>query len=172
MNTTLVLLTIFFFAALLVAGIFYYLTLQNLAHIRREVDRLQIQARAERASSMLRAERSRCQQELQALETDLGANGRNALTEQELTLVDNHCQSIQECVEALKNSGAWLGLPFDLEWVDILQRLPRLGALYLASQDNATVLTAEGTDPGLANPAPAPIAPAAKGAPASVSRPI
>jgi hypothetical protein len=172
MNTTLVLLTIFFFAALLVAGIFYYLTLQNLAHIRREVDRLQIQARAERASSMLRAERSRCQHELQALETDLGANGRNALTVQELTLVDNHRASIKECVDALKKAGDWLGLPFDLEWVDILQRLPRLNALYLASLDNGALLANQSTDPGAANPLPAPTGPAAMGAPATASKPI
>jgi len=153
MNTTLVLLTIFFFAALLVAGIFYYLTLQNLAHIRREVDRLQIQARAERASSMLRAERSRCQQELQALETDLGVNERDALTPQELTLVDNHRASIKECVDALKNAGAWLGLPFDLEWVDVLQRLPRLNALYRASLDNEAVPATSSSEPNPPGPA-------------------
>ncbi len=143
MNVTLVLLTCFFFAALLGAGIFYYLTLRNLAHIRREVDRLQIRARAERASGMLRAERSRCQQELQALETDLGMTERNALTPQELTLVDNHRRSIKECVDALKNAGDWLGLPFDLEWVDVLQRLPRLQALYRASLDNRASNTVE-----------------------------
>jgi len=152
MNTTLVLLTIFFFAALLVAGIFYYLTLQNLAHIRREVDRLQIQARAERASSMLRAERSRCQQELQALETDLGANERAALTPQELTLVDNHRASIKECVDALKNAGAWLGLPFDLEWVDVLQRLPRLNALYRASLGNEAASATSSSEPSTPGP--------------------
>ena len=143
MNVTLVLLTCFFFAALLGAGIFYYLTLRNLAHIRREVDRLQIRARVERASGMLRAERSRCQQELQALETDLGMTERNALTPQELTLVDNHRRSIKECVDALKNAGDWLGLPFDLEWVDVLQRLPRLQALYRASLDNRASNTVE-----------------------------
>ena len=143
MNVTLVLLTCFFFAALLGAGIFYYLTLRNLAHIRREVDRLQIRARAERTSGMLRAERSRCQQELQALETDLGMTERNALTPQELTLVDNHRRSIKECVDALKNAGDWLGLPFDLEWVDVLQRLPRLQALYRASLDNRASNTVE-----------------------------
>ena len=143
MNATLVLLTCFFFAALLGAGIFYYLTLRNLAQIRREVDRLEIRARAERASGMLRAERSRCQQELQALETDLGATERNALTAQELTLVDNHRRSIKECVDALKNAGDWLGLPFDLEWVDVLQRLPRLQALYRASLDNLASNTVE-----------------------------
>lgn len=143
MNVTLVLLTCFFFAALLGAGIFYYLTLRNLAHIRREIDLLQIRARAERASSMLRAERSRCQQELQALETDLGTLDRSALTPQEVTLVDNHRKSIKECVDALKNAGDWLGLPFDLEWIDVLQRLPRLNALYRASLDNPPTRTVE-----------------------------
>jgi len=161
----LVLLTIFFFAALLVAGIFYYLTLQNLAHIRREVDRLQIQARAERASSMLRAERSRCQQELQALETDLGVSGRDVLTPQELTLVDSHRASIKECVDALKNASDWLGLPFDLEWVDVLQRLPRLNALYRASLDCAAVTAVAASEAGAPSAQPTPSA-RANGTPA------
>ncbi|MCX8517479.1 MAG: hypothetical protein ORN29_05355 [Rhodoferax sp.] len=158
MNVTLVLLTFFFFAAVLGAGIFYYLTLQNLAHIRREVDRLQIRARAERASGMLRAERSRCQQELQALETDLGAVERSALSPQELTLVDNHRTSIKECVDALKNTGDWMGLPFDLEWVDVLQRLPRLQALYRASLDNPAIIsTVEDASGPWADTASAPV---------------
>lgn len=157
MNTTLVLLSCFFFAALLGAGIFYYLTLQNLAHIRREVDRLQIQARAERASSMLRAERSRCQQELQALETDLGATHRSALSPQELTLVDNHRKSIKECVDALKSAGDWLGLPFDLEWMDVLQRLPRLNTLYRASLDNSANTTVDDISAQWTDAAPAPV---------------
>jgi hypothetical protein len=156
MNTTLVLLSSFFLAAVLGAGIFYYLTLKNLAQIRREVDRLQIQARAERASGMLRAERSRCQHELQALETDLGATERTALTPQELTLVDNHRRSIRECVDALKNAGDWMGLPFDLEWVDVLQRLPRLQKLYRASLDNASITAADDGSAQQASVLPAP----------------
>ena len=158
MNVTLVLLTFFFFAAVLGAGIFYYLTLQNLAHIRREVDRLQIRARAERASGMLRAERSRCQQELQALETDLSATERDALTPQELTMVENHRTSIKECVDALKQAGDWMGLPFDLEWVDVLQRLPRLQALYRASLDNPAIIsTVEDASGPWADTASAPV---------------
>jgi len=157
MNITLALLTFFFFAAVLGVGIFYYLTLQNLAHIRREVDRLQIRARAERASGMLRAERSRCQQELQALETDLGATERDALTPQELTLVDNYRESIKECVDALKSAGDWLGLPFDLEWVDVLQRLPRLQALYRASLDNQAISTVEDANASRTSTASAPV---------------
>ena len=57
--------------------------------------------------------------------------------------MDNHRKSIKECVDALKNAGDWLGLPFDLEWVDVLQRLPRLQALYRASLDNRASNTVE-----------------------------
>ena len=46
-------------------------------------------------------------------------------------------------VDALKNAGDWLGLPFDLEWIDVLQRLPRLNALYRASLDNPPTRTVE-----------------------------
>jgi len=58
MNLTLVLLIFFFLAAVLGASVFYYLTLQNLAAVKREVNKLRDQADDARASALLRNERA------------------------------------------------------------------------------------------------------------------
>ena len=61
------------------------------------------------------------------------ASDQSALNPQEVSQVDATALEIKNCNQALKNAGDWMGLPFDLEWVDMLDKLPRLNALYRAS---------------------------------------
>ena len=133
MNLTLVSLIFFFMLALIASAVFYYLSLQNLASIRREVDKLHAQATVARSSTMLRNERARCQQQLVGMEAALLASDQSALNPHEVSQVDATALEIKNCNQALKNAGDWMGLPFDLEWVDMLDKLPRLNALYRAS---------------------------------------
>jgi len=133
MNLTLVSLIFFFLLALIASAVFYYLSLQNLASIRREVDKLHAQATVARSSTMLRNERARCQQQLAGMEAALLASNQSALNSQEVSQVGDTALEIKNCNQALKNAGDWMGLPFDLEWVDMLDKLPRLNALYRAS---------------------------------------
>jgi hypothetical protein len=130
MNLTLVLLIFFFLAAALGAAVFYYLTLQNLAAVKREVDKLRDQADDARASALLRNERARCYQQLKALEADILARQRDSLSNEETAMVELNREEIQNCVNALKKSGNWMGLPFDLDWQEMWDRLPQLRALY------------------------------------------
>ncbi|MEI7513852.1 MAG: hypothetical protein WCK81_00570 [Betaproteobacteria bacterium] len=133
MNLTLVSLIFFFMLALIASAVFYYLSLQNLSSIRREVDKLHAQATVARSSTMLRNERARCQQQLAGMEAAILASEPSALNAQEIAQVDATALEIKNCNQALKNAGDWMGLPFDLEWVDMLEKLPRLNALYRAS---------------------------------------
>ena len=133
MNLTLVLLIFFFLAAVLGAAVFYYLTLQNLAAVKREVNKLRDQADDARASALLRNERARCYQQLLALEADIQARQRDSLNNEETAMVELNREEIQNCVNALKKSGNWMGLPFDLEWQDMWDKLPQLKNLYRAS---------------------------------------
>ena len=133
MNLTLVLLIFFFLAAVLGAAVFYYLTLQNLAAVKREVNKLRDQADDARASALLRNERARCYQQLLALEADIQARQRDSLSNEETAMVEVNREEIQNCVNALKKSGNWMGLPFDLEWQDMWDKLPQLKNLYRAS---------------------------------------
>jgi len=133
MNLTLVLLIFFFLAAVLGAAVFYYLTLQNLAAVKREVNKLRDQADDARASALLRNERARCYQQLLALEADIQTRQRDSLSNEETAMVELNREEIQNCVNALKKSGNWMGLPFDLEWQDMWDKLPQLKNLYRAS---------------------------------------
>ena len=133
MNLTLVLLIFFFLAAVLGAAVFYYLTLQNLAAVKREVNKLRDQADDARASALLRNERARCYQQLLALEADIQTRQRDSLSNEETAMVELNREEIQNCVNALKMSGNWMGLPFDLEWQDMWDKLPQLKNLYRAS---------------------------------------
>jgi hypothetical protein len=48
-------------------------------------------------------------------------------------MVEVNREEIQNCVNALKKSGNWMGLPFDLEWQDMWDKLPQLRSLYRAT---------------------------------------
>ena len=133
MNLTLIILIFFFLAAVIVASVFYYLTLQNLAAVKREVDKLRTQADDARASAVLRNERARCYQQLLALESGLQSQPRDSLNAEELAMVDINREEIRNCVEALKRSGNWMGLPYDLDWPDMWENLPALQKLYRVS---------------------------------------
>ncbi len=169
MNLTLVLLIFFFLAAVLGAAVFYYLTLQNLAAVKREVNKLRDQADDARASALLRNERARCYQQLLALEADIQTRQRDSLSNEETAMVELNREEIQNCVNALKKSGNWMGLPFDLEWQDMWDKLPQLKNLYRAS------VMQQDFEPGSSPPANSAVNPAvnaaSNAAPAAVAPP-
>ena len=169
MNLTLVLLIFFFLAAVLGAAVFYYLTLQNLAAVKREVNKLRDQADDARASALLRNERARCYQQLLALETDIQARQRDSLSNEETAMVELNREEIQNCVNALKKSGNWMGLPFDLEWQDMWDKLPQLQNLYRASVMQQDLEPGAATSATSAVNAPAHVA--SNNAPATVAPP-
>ena len=169
MNLTLVLLIFFFLAAVLGAAVFYYLTLQNLAAVKREVNKLRDQADDARASALLRNERARCYQQLLALEADIQTRQRDSLSNEETAMVELNREEIQNCVNALKKSGNWMGLPFDLEWQDMWDKLPQLKNLYRASVMQQDLEPGATTSASSAVNAPANVA--SNAAPATVAPP-
>jgi hypothetical protein len=80
-----------------------------------------------------------------ALEADIQARQRDSLSNEETAMVELNREEIQNCVNALKKSGNWMGLPFDLDWQDMWGNLPQLKNLY-----RATVMQQD-FEPGLAN---------------------
>jgi hypothetical protein len=168
MNLTLVLLIFFFLAAVLGAAVFYYLTLQNLAAVKREVNKLRDQADGARTSALLRNERARCYQQLMALEADILASKRESLSNEETAMVELNREEIQNCVNALKKSGNWMGLPFDLEWQDMWGNLPQLRNLYRASvmqQDSEPATSAAATMASAGSNVPSNVPPMAAASP-------
>lgn len=147
MTNTQTLITFLFLAALLAVGVSYYSTRQKMLSMRRELDMLQARARSAHACSVLRNERARCHLELQSLEAEIGASKCTALSAEQIKMVEFNRTTIKNSVEALKRAGDWLGLPFDLEWVDMLERLPHLNTLYRASLDHPVPVTDIGETP-------------------------
>ena len=133
METVLVVLVLFFLLVLMGSAVFYYLSLQNLAQMKREMEALKAGAAKSASSSAIRHERARCHQQLQQLETDLASTARETLTAEELSLIDYAREEIKKCTDALKHLNDWMGLPYDQEWVEILKKLPCINTLYRAA---------------------------------------
>ena len=78
------------------------------------------------------------------LEAELSTSKRESLTTEELESIDRARKTIKACIEELKLSGDWIGLPFDFEWTEMLARLPNVNTLYRKSEQQA--LEPEGTE--------------------------
>jgi hypothetical protein len=86
--------------------------------------------KAARNPDALRRERSVAHDKLVLIEAELSVSPREALTPEEIETFESSRKSIKACNDSLKTMGNWLGLPFDLEWVEIQQRQPNLNELY------------------------------------------
>jgi hypothetical protein len=83
-----------------------------------------------RSADSVRRERSVAHDQLVLIEADLSINPREDLTPEEIESFEACRKSIKLCNAELKKMGQWMGLPFDLEWVEIQQRQPQLNELY------------------------------------------
>ena len=168
METVLVVLVLFFLLVLMGSAVFYYLSLQNLAQMKREMEALKAGAAKSASSSAIRHERARCHQQLQQLETDLASTARETLTAEELSLIDYAREEIKKCTDALKHLNDWMGLPYDQEWVEILKKLPCINTLYRAAAAAAEAANTANAQAALA--VAGPVA-AAQVSPAKISSP-
>ena len=167
MDTVLVFLIFFFLLVLMGSAVFYYLSLQNLAQLKREMEALKAGAAKSASSSAIRHERARCHQQLQQLESDLASTARETLTTEELSLIDYARYEIKKCTDALKQLNDWMGLPYDQEWVEMLKKLPCINTLYRAAAAAAEAANAQAAMavPQAGAAAPALTAPAKPSAP-------
>ena len=168
METVLVVLVLFFLLVLMGSAVFYYLSLQNLAQMKREMEALKAGAAKSASSSVIRHERARCHQQLQQLETDLASTARETLTPEELSLIDYARDEIKKCTDALKHLNDWMGLPYDQEWVEMLKKLPCINSLYRAAAAAAEAANTANAQAALA--VAGPVA-AAQVSPAKISSP-
>lgn len=168
METVLVVLVLFFLLVLMGSAVFYYLSLQNLAQMKREMEALKAGAAKSASSSVIRHERARCHQQLQQLETDLASTARETLTAEELSLIDYAREEIKKCTDALKHLNDWMGLPYDQEWVEMLKKLPCINTLYRAAAAAAEAANTANAQAALA--VAGPVA-AAQVSPAKISSP-
>lgn len=130
--TLVVVLLVLLLMMLAVALLMYYLTQQDLKNLSVRLQSLSSPSPAAhgRSSEAVRRERAASFDKLLVVEADLSVQPRDVLTDEELALFEEARLVIRRCNAELKQLQDWLGLPYDLEWVQLKERVPRLDALY------------------------------------------
>jgi len=138
-------IAIVFILFFLMAGllIFYFQTQQSLKDIADRVGQLQPQM-VLRSPNVIRQERAVCQDRLVLLEVDLTQNQRENLTEEEIQQVELTRDAIKRCTDELKQTGDWMGIPFDFEWTEMFNRMPILKSLYWTSVEGLPAVDHQG----------------------------
>jgi hypothetical protein len=131
MDTALLVVILLLMLLLICFFLFYFFTQQSLRDITVRLNAmLQPPPVPTKNPESIRRERAISHDQLVLLEADLTKNPREDLTPDELASIDQLSKSIRTCIAQLKTSGDWIGIPFDFEWTDILDRLPHVNQLY------------------------------------------
>lgn len=112
----------------------------SLRELREKLQSVQDETRSRKNPDTLRRERVAVLDPLLLLETQLSKRDPSVLSEEELVLIGDSRERIMTISQQLKALNDWIGAPYDLEWVEYLERLPRLKSLYLSAdigQDGA-----------------------------------
>jgi hypothetical protein len=117
---------------LLLAGflIFYFQTQQNFKEISEKLEEIQHPHTGPRSTESLKHDLAVHHDMLVLLEAEISKNKRESLTEDELKTFDVARHKIKASIAGLKANGDWIGLPFEYEWVEMLERLPNVLSLY------------------------------------------
>ena len=131
MDTALLVVILLLMLLLCCFLLFYFFTQQSLREITVRLNTLRQPAPVPpKNPESIRRDRAFAHDKLVLLEADLTNNPRVDLTAEELASIDQLSKSIRTCIAQLKKSGDWIGMPFDFEWSDILDRLPNVNNLY------------------------------------------
>lgn len=114
----------------------------SLRDLRDKLQSVQDDAKKRKNPDTLRRERVAVLDPLLLLETQLNDREPPILEPQELDLITASRERIISISQELKDVQDWIGAPYDLEWVEYLERLPRLKSLYLSAD-----LGQDGTPP-------------------------
>ena len=135
-----ILIVMLFILGMLCYILYHFFLHQSLQEISNRLELLQPSQPQKRSVDVIRLERAHSHDQLLLLEADLITHQRLSLSNDELQIIDKLRQSIKNCIEELKQMEEWIGLPFDFEWVEILDRLPMLNMLYRKSISEVTIL--------------------------------
>lgn len=136
MDTALIVVILLLTFLLVLVILLYFYTQQGFRDLVSRIAQDPASAQGQAASKgarnhdSLRRERSVAHDKLVLLEAELSINPREALTPEEIETFESSRKTIKACNDGLKTMGNWIGLPFDLEWVEIQQRQPKLNELY------------------------------------------
>ena len=130
MTTFLPLVTLLLILAMMCFLLYYFYIQQSLETLSRQLANLQTPQSSARGPDLIRREKAYRHDQLFLLEADLTNYPRELLNEEEMAVVDVARKNIKLCIDELKQSGDWLGLPFDFEWSEMVDRVPKVISLY------------------------------------------
>jgi len=114
--------------------IFYFQTQQSFQEITAKLEEIQHPSNTMVSSETFKRELALHHDKLVLLEADISKNNRESLIEEELKMFDVARHQIKASIAGLKSSGEWIGLPFEYEWTEMLDRLPNVLGLYRKSE--------------------------------------
>ncbi len=133
MDTALTVVIILLTLLLVLILLLYFFTQQGfkdvVARMGNTAPAAQAAAEPKRNADAVRRERSVAHDQLVLMEADLSINPRDALMPEDIESFESCRKSIKVCNAELKKMGQWMGLPFDLEWVEIQKGQPQLNDL-------------------------------------------
>jgi Flp pilus assembly protein TadB len=146
MDNFLLLPVMVMFILLAVFLIFYFQAQQNFKEISDKLEAMQLPSSNARSTESFKRELALQHDVLVVLEANISINKRESLTEDELQAFDVARARINACISGLKANGDWLGLPFDYEWAEILDRLPNVLLLYRKAEAEKKALAMEAAE--------------------------
>jgi hypothetical protein len=114
--------------------IFYFQTQQSFQEITEKLEEIQHPPISMLSSETLKRELALHYDKLVLLEADISKNKRESLLEEELKMFDVARHQIKASIAGLKSNGDWVGMPFEYEWTEMLERLPNVLSLYRKSE--------------------------------------
>lgn len=109
----------------------------QLREIQAQLSKLEVGSVSD--PSQLRIERAAWIDPLVLLEVALVQSDHNELSSEQLAQIDAARTGVKTITEQLKASGEWMGPPYDLEWIEHLDRMPRLKSIYMKSGLSADI---------------------------------
>lgn len=158
MDTALIVVILLLTFLLVLVILLYFYTQQGFRDLstRITVDPAAVgaSAKSQRNPESVRRERSVAHDKLVLLEAELSISPREALSPEDIETFEASRKTIKACNDSLKTMGNWIGLPFDLEWVEIQQRQPQLNALYRKFVESTLEKAEQGLAPAEEAPQP------------------
>lgn len=139
MNTALTLVTVLLVLLLMlmaVALLMYYTTQQDLKNVSARLQSLEPPKPA-RSADLVRRERLAAYDKLVMLEASFSTEPREELSPEDIANFEEARRAFKACNAELQRMQDWMGPPYDLDWPDAMQRLPRLMALYRQAVEQA-----------------------------------
>ena len=127
-------------AFILLIGLIVLVIIVQQFHQNRQYAEIQARLREirdaelrEQKANALRAERTALMDPITMLEATVQSRADRSLTDEELYQIEVARTRIKAISDELMHNQQWLGVPYDLEWHELIERIPTVREAFLAA---------------------------------------